>query len=64
MTISRNLLDELRQLGRTEKLKVVQILINELAAEEEVFLTAEAQYDVWSPYDAAEAASTLLGMLK
>lgn len=62
MAVSRDLLDELRQLGRTEKLRIVQMLVNELAAEEEVLLTAEVQYDIWSPYDAADAASTLLAI--
>ena len=38
-------------------------LLDELAAEEASYFKFGASYDVWSPYDAPEAAKTLLGML-
>lgn len=60
--ISRELLDELQQLGRTDKLAIIQMLTDELA-EEASYFQFGASYDVWSPYDAPEAAKTLLGML-
>ena len=61
--ISRELLDELQQLGRTDKLAIIQMLTDELAVEEASYFKFGASYDVWSPYDAPEAAKTLLGML-
>lgn len=61
--ISRELLDELQQLGRTDKLAIIQMLTDELAVEEASYFKCGASYDVWSPYDAPEAAKTLLRML-
>ena len=64
MALSPDFLEELRHLGRAEKLQVVRLLVDELAAEEGAFLTPGKRYEVWSPYDAADAASTLLTMLE
>ena len=64
--LSEQLLQELRQLNRTDKFRVVQILVNELASEEtpdESLLQPGAEYEVWSPFDAYEAAETLQAML-
>jgi hypothetical protein len=64
--LSEQLLSELHNLNRTEKLHVVQILVNELALEElmpETSSEAARQYEIWSPYDAFEAANTLQTML-
>ena len=58
------LLTELHKLNRADKLRVVQILVNELAVEEEALLAAGTHYEVWSPYDAPDAAQTLLKMLE
>jgi hypothetical protein len=62
--ISVELLDRLRGLSRNEKLQVVQLLVNDLAQEAGVSLEAGTLYEVWSPYDAPEAAATLLEMLE
>lgn len=64
MTLSSNLLKELRGLNRVEKLQVMQILLNDLAAEEAAAPCEGAHYDVWSPFDSADAALELLRMLK
>ena len=64
--LSEQLLTELQKLDRTEKLRIVQILVNELALEEtisEASLQPNVQYEVWSPYDAFEAANILQTML-
>jgi hypothetical protein len=62
--LSDQLLDELRQLSLPEKLRVVQLLVNDLAATTEGNLTLNhRQYEVWSPYDSASAAEALLQML-
>ena len=38
-------------------------LLDELAVDEAKYFKFRTSYDVWSPYDAPEAAKTLLGML-
>ena len=64
--LSKQLLEELRQLNRTEKFRVVQLLVSELATDEtsvEMLLQPGAEYEIWSPFDAYEAAETLQAML-
>ena len=61
----QELIPALRELPRVEKLRLVQFLVNELAREAELTpLQPHAAYPVWSPYDASEAAETLLKMLE
>lgn len=62
--VSTKLLNTLHRLSRADKLRVIQLLASDLATEEEAFFTPGATYEVWSPYDAPEAAQTLLKMLK
>ncbi len=61
---TEELFDELRRLNRADKLRAMQVLIMELASEEDALLMAGAAYEVWSPYAATEAAQTLLDMLE
>lgn len=56
------LVQELHSLSRADKLRVVQLLVSDLAADEASVLT-QAQYEVWSPSDSGEAARVLLHML-
>lgn len=59
------LLPTLQVLSRAEKLWVVQYLVFELVREEEAdLLTPDMSYPVWSPYNAYEAADTLLKALE
>ena len=58
------LLPQLRQLSRIEKLHVMQFLISELAQEESDSLQPGLDYPVWSPDDAFEAAETMLQLLE
>jgi hypothetical protein len=62
--ISNELLQTLRNLNRADKLRVLQLLVSDLAAEEQAYLTPGMSYDVWSPYDAPGAAETLMQMLE
>lgn len=62
MTIS-DLFPVLRSLNRADKLRAMQFLVQELAKEEEALLTSQAEHTVWSPYNAFDAADTLLGVL-
>lgn len=53
---------ELDKLNRAEKLRVVQMLVEQLAQEEELLTSRE--YEIWSPYDAPGAAAVLMDMLE
>ncbi|WP_148590768.1 hypothetical protein [Aquisphaera giovannonii] len=60
------LLPSIRGLSRPEKLRLIQVLAAELAAAESPTPAPLAEgetYPVWSPYDAHEAAATLLNLL-
>jgi hypothetical protein len=58
------LLAELRKLDRADKLRAMQVLVTELASEEEALVMPVGHYEVWSPYDAPEAASALNWLLQ
>jgi hypothetical protein len=53
------LLPVLHELPRADKFRALQFLTTDLAHEEGVALSAGAEYPVWSPFDATEAAATL-----
>lgn len=52
----------LSSLDRADKLRVMQLLIQELAKEEDALLSGNA-YPIWSPYGSFEAANVLLEAL-
>jgi hypothetical protein len=54
----------LRDLPRTEKLRVMQFLIAELSREEEPTLQAGATDSLWSPLNSHEAAYKLGQLLE
>ena len=59
------LLSTLQTLSRADKLKVMQFLVQELAAEEEALLLQPgATYSVWSPYNSHNAAQKLAVLLE
>ncbi|MDQ3042619.1 MAG: hypothetical protein M3R11_09640 [Acidobacteriota bacterium] len=57
-------LPNLKTLNRSEKLRVVKILIDEITSEEESFFESGAEYEIWSPYDSYDAAEKLQQMLE
>ena len=57
------LLAVLHELNRADKLRVMQFLVLELAKEEDAAFDPEMAYPVWTPYEAFEAAETLLKAL-
>ena len=57
------LLPTLQALPRGEKLRVVAFLVGEIAREDWQPLVAGAAYQVWSSFDASEAAATLQSLL-
>jgi hypothetical protein len=58
------LLPTLQKLSRADKLKVMQFLVEELAAEEASLLQPGVTYHVWSPYNSHEAAQKLALLLE
>lgn len=59
------ILSELHSLPRSEKLRVIQSLVSDLAKDEgAAALEPNQRYPVWAPYDAFEAADTMLNALK
>lgn len=69
--VSSELISTLKELNRlpkagllpTDKFQIVQILISELAQQETDLIKPDLAYPVWSPYDAVEAADTMLKVL-
>lgn len=54
-----------KMLPRADKLRLMQFLLIDLAQEEGVpLLAADAEYPIWTPLNAFDAAETLLQMLK
>ena len=62
--VSAELISTLKNLNRSDKFQIMQILISELAEQEIDLIRADQNYPVWSPYDAVEAADTMLKLLK
>jgi hypothetical protein len=62
--INSTLLSEIRQLSKADKLYIMQVLVSELAQQETDLIKPDQSYPVWSPYDAFDAANTMLSVLK
>jgi hypothetical protein len=62
--VSLELISTLRELSRSDKFYIMQILISELAQQETDLIKPNQSYPVWSPYDAVEAADTMLKVLQ
>lgn len=63
--VFNELIPVLQKLPRTDKIRVIQLMAFELAKEDNLIpFTHQAEYPIWSPYDAFEAADTLLELLK
>lgn len=62
--VSSELISTLRGLSRADKFYVMQVLISELAQQEMDLIKSDQSYPVWSPYDAVEAADTMLKVLQ
>ncbi|MEY3221380.1 MAG: hypothetical protein RLZZ203_236 [Cyanobacteriota bacterium] len=62
--VSTEMLNSLHTLSRADKLYIMQVLISELAQEEINLIKPDQSYPVWSPYDAFDAANTMLEVLQ
>lgn len=59
------LFPDVKLLPRADKLRLIQFLVVELAQEEGVsLLTSGSEYPIWTPFNAFEAADTLMEMLE
>jgi hypothetical protein len=61
--LSAELISTLRGLSRADQFSIIQLLIAELAQQETDLIKPDQSYPVWSPYDAFEAADTMLKVL-
>ena len=62
--VSSELISTLRELSRSDKFYIMQLLLSELAQQETDLIKPDRDYPVWSPYDAVEAADTMLKVLQ
>lgn len=62
--ISSHLISTLKDLNRSDKFYIMQLLISELAQQETDLIKPEQAYPVWSPYGADAAADTMLKVLQ
>ena len=58
------LMSQIQNLPKIDKLRLMQFLVTELVKEEEPnFFIANQEYPVWSPYNSSEAANVLMNRL-
>lgn len=58
------LMSQIQELPKIDKLRLMQFLATELVKEEDVnFFVADREYPVWSPYNCSEAANVLMDLL-
>lgn len=58
------LMSQIQELPKIDKLRLMQFLTAELIKEEDAnFFVANQEYPVWSPYNCSEAASVLMNLL-
>lgn len=62
--IESDLLDRIRTFNAEEKRQLLTFLLRELDIGDGGLLVAGGRYDVWSPYDAADAALGLQKLLE
>ena len=59
------LLPAIQALPRADKLRLMQVLVAEIANEEAIaVLPTDMAHAIWTPYDAYDAAATLLDVLR
>ncbi|WP_034935751.1 hypothetical protein [Gloeocapsa sp. PCC 73106] len=60
------LMSQIQELSKIDKLRLMQFLATELVKEEDanaIFFVANQEYPVWSPYNCSEAANVLMNLL-
>ena len=62
--LATELLPQVQALPRADKLRLMQFLVFEFAREEGItLLQPDKDYPIWTPYNAFDAATTLLSVL-
>jgi hypothetical protein len=61
---AQELFESLHRLDVEEKFKAVQLLLKDLAGEDEKILKHGGDYELWSQYDSAGAAARLLQIMR
>jgi hypothetical protein len=54
----------LHKLSRSDKVRAMQVLVNDLATEEEPMLVAGARYEIFTPFGNEDAAQKLYELLQ
>ncbi len=62
--LATELLPKVQSLPRIDKLRLMQFLVFELARDEGITLQPGEDYPIWTPYNAFDAATTLLSVLR
>lgn len=58
------LMSQIQELPKIDKLRLMQFLATELVREEaETVFVADQEYPIWSPYNCSEAANVLMTLL-
>jgi hypothetical protein len=58
------LMSQIQELPKIDKLRLMQFLATELVKEEDAnFFVADREYPVWSPYNCSDAANVLMDLL-
>ena len=63
MSVLGELISEAKSLSRIDKLRLIQLLAEELASDEGSDITGDLSYAVWSPESAFTAADVMLQAL-
>ncbi len=63
-TSLNDVLSDLHELSRIDKIRVIQFLADDLAHEESSLIEAGRSYPIWSPDKAFSAAATMLQALE
>jgi hypothetical protein len=59
-----NLMSQIHELPKIDKLRLMQFLATELVKEEDAnFFVANREYPVWLPYNCSRAANVLMNLL-
>jgi hypothetical protein len=58
------LMTQIQELPKIDKLRLMQFLVTELVKEEDAnFFVANREYPAWSPYNCSEAVNVLMNLL-
>lgn len=62
--VVEELIPTLRELNRADKWRLMQVLVSDLAQEEENLLLPPGDYPVWTPLESYDAAGEMMAFLE